>query len=58
MATLLLNKGQISLVKDDIKPLCFIKCILYGKIDMKYPFKNRKVGKKLDFDPKNKESPY
>ena len=30
----------------------FIKFILYGKIDKK---KIRKVGKKLDFDPKNKE---
>ena len=48
-------------------PFNFIKLSLYVKIDIKYeirtdqstkfqfnPSKNRKVGKKLDFDPKTK----
>ena len=33
MATLLLNKGEINLVKNVVKPLYFY---LYGKTDMKY----------------------
>ena len=36
MATLLLNRGRLYLVKNDIKPFYFIKFILYDKIDMKY----------------------
>ena len=36
MAALLLNRGWINLVKNDINPFIFIKFILYGKIDMKY----------------------
>ena len=36
MATLLLNRGQMNLVKNDIKHFYFYQFVLYGKIDMKY----------------------
>ena len=36
MATLLLNRGRINLVKNDINPFIFIRFNLCGKIDMKY----------------------
>ena len=72
MATLLLNRGQINLVKNDIKPLCFhqIHFVWHNwheiwnqclRIDPSTKFqlnpsKNRKVGQKLDFDPKTKNN--
>ena len=64
MATLLLNRGRINLVKNVVKPLYFY---LYGKIDMKYEISVSELTpppnfsliplkiKKLDFDPQNKE---
>ena len=63
MATLLLNRGGINLVKNVLKPLYFY---LYGKTDMEYeisvseltPLPNFSLIplkiKKLDFDPKTK----
>ena len=63
MATLLLNRGRINLVKDVIKPIYFY---LYGKTDMKYEISVSELTpppnfssiplkiKKLDFDPKTK----
>ena len=36
MATLLLNRGRINVVKMTLNPFIFIKFILYGKIDTKY----------------------
>ena len=62
MATLLLNRGWINLIKNVVKPLYFY---LYGKIDMKYEIGVSELTKfqlnpskkieKLDFDPQNKE---
>ena len=72
MATLLLNRGRINLVKNDIKPLYLYQIhfvwqdwheVLYQRLRIdpstKFqlnPSKNRKVGKKLDFDPQTKNS--
>ena len=70
MATLLLNRGRINLVKNVVKRLYFY---LHGKTDMKYEIRvsefqkvsetsqrlkfqlNPAKNKKLDFDPQNKE---
>ena len=46
MATLLLNRGPINLVKNDIKPLYFY---LYGKIDMKYEISVSKLSPPPNF---------
>ena len=63
MATLLLNRGQINLVKNVVKPLYFY---LDGKTDRKYEISISELTsrpnfsliplkiKKLDFDPKTK----
>ena len=63
MATLLLNRGRIHLIKNVVKPLHFY---LHGKTDMKYEVSVSELTpppnfsliplkiKKLDFDPQNK----
>ena len=72
MATVLLNRGRINLVRSNIKPIYLypIQFVWQNwheiwnqrlRIDPSTKFqldpsKNRKVGRKLDFDPKNKES--
>ena len=64
MATLLLDRGRMNLVKNIVKPIYFY---LYGKTDMKYEISVSELTpppnfsliplkiKKLDFDPQNKE---
>ena len=66
MTILLLNRDRVKLFKNGIKPIIFVKFILFDKIDMKYEISVSKLtsslnfslislkikgGQKMDFDP-------
>ena len=49
MATLLLNRGRVKLVKNNIGPIVFIKFVLFDKINIKYEIRVSELTPPPDF---------